>query len=527
MKKQIMLFFALLLAVQINANNISVSNVSLTGQNTTDKFWLVQFDISWENAWRVSSTPSNHDAAWVFVKYRVASGEWKHAWLNETGHTAPTGSRIDNGLLTPGLVFNATTNPGMGAFISSDATGLFPTFTKNAVQLRWNYGSNGVADDAWIDIQVFAIEMVYVPQGAFTVGTGGTETGSFTNGSWTAGNTIALSIANEDPLSVAQSAGSLWGTTTTGNSSIGAAGSLAATFPKGFGAFYCMKYEISQQGYVDFLNSLKTSQATIRYATGLNNIRYGITVSNWVFSTSTPYVAYNALSWSDLAAYLDWSGLRPMTELEFEKACRGVAGEVANEYAWGSTDIAQNTQLNNAGLSNETGLATANCQYGNSARAWGNSCRLHVSPVMHPMRVGIFATATSGRVQAGATFYGIMEMSGNVRERAITVGNPEGRGFTGTHGNGTLDATTGEADVLTWPGISATGVGFRGGNYFQSEAVLRVSDRAEAAYTKTERFEQIYYFIIYCTSLDNTGCYQCAGEPNFIADFGGRGVRSE
>ena len=29
------------------------------------------------------------------------------------------------------------------------------------------------------------------------------------------------------------------------------------------------------------------------------------------------------ISWSDMSAYLDWSGLRPMTELEYEKACRG------------------------------------------------------------------------------------------------------------------------------------------------------------------------------------------------------------
>ena len=32
--------------------------------------------------------------------------------------------------------------------------------------------------------------------------------------------------------------------------------------------------------------------------------------------------ACNFLNWNDLAAYLQWAALRPMTELEFEKICR-------------------------------------------------------------------------------------------------------------------------------------------------------------------------------------------------------------
>ena len=52
------------------ANNIEVNNISLTGQNTTSDFTLVQFYLSWENSWRISVGPANWDAAWVFVKYR-------------------------------------------------------------------------------------------------------------------------------------------------------------------------------------------------------------------------------------------------------------------------------------------------------------------------------------------------------------------------------------------------------------------------------------------------------------------------
>ena len=67
---------AITLASAGNANNISVTNVSLTGQNTADNYTFVRFDISWENSWRTSSAPANWDAAWIFVKYRVGNGNW-------------------------------------------------------------------------------------------------------------------------------------------------------------------------------------------------------------------------------------------------------------------------------------------------------------------------------------------------------------------------------------------------------------------------------------------------------------------
>lgn len=108
------LMFLMWLPAILQANNISLTNLSLTGKNTTDDFVLVQFDLSWENSWRTSSEPYNWDAAWVFVKYRVSGGDWQHAWLHDTGHTAPSGSTIEIGLLTPGSAFNATTNPGLG-----------------------------------------------------------------------------------------------------------------------------------------------------------------------------------------------------------------------------------------------------------------------------------------------------------------------------------------------------------------------------------------------------------------------------
>lgn len=460
------------------SNNISVSNFSLTGQNVSGHYSMVKFDISWENSWRVSSPLNNWDAAWVFVKYRIGSGEWQHTWLNNTGHINPSGSTITPGLLDPSLPFNSTTNPGLGAFIYRDAYGT-GTFTKTGVQLRWNYGDNGVSDNAIIDIRVYAIEQVYVPQGPFSLGSGGTEDGAFYKYP-----TIAnpYQITSEDAIIVGTTAGNLYypsGLGDTGDQ----LGPIPSAFPKGYNAFYCMKYEISQQGYVDFLNSLTQTQANNRKYNSSGN-RHAITgTSPGSYVTTNPFVAMPFLSWADLAAYLDWSGLRPMTELEYEKSCRGTQTPVVNEYAWGTSERTNSPYtLSNMGQNNEN-IAT---NYSTSTTA-GNvafsSTTFNVN-INGPVRSGIFAGngLNTGRVTSGATFFGIMEMTGNVDERPVTAGNVTGRSFTGKNGNGLIDAD-GNADVLLWPPTAtAVGVGFRGGNFGLTPAWgLQVSDRHFAA----------------------------------------------
>jgi len=510
MKKSVYSFLPVLLlllaASNLNANNIQVSNTKLTGQNTTDSYTLVQFDLSWENSWRTDDLNgdgvTNWDAAWVFVKYRVGTGDWQHASLNNTGHSG-TGATIDAGLLTPGDAFNATTNPGLGVFIYRSANGT-GTFSITGAQLRWNYDANGVADNATVDVQVFAIEMVYVPQGAFTVGTGGTESGSFTNGSWTSGATIPLSISSENALTIGQASDNLWGTSSSGNSTIGGAGTLAASFPKGFAAFYMQKYSITQQQYVDFLNTLTYTQQNNRIdgspdataGTFTNDAsRHKIKIKTSgvnpgtpaVYETEHPYVACNFLSWMDGAAYVDWAGLRPMTELEFEKACRGTLAPVANEFAWGTATVAGSAYtLSNASAANE-GIAT------NYSTTAGNAMYSSTSGTIGgPLRVGIFATGSSTRTEAGASYYGLMELSGNLWERAITVGNATGRAFTGVHGDGALSAN-GHANQTAWPGLIsgevtvATGAGFRGGDWILLATYMRVSDRNNAAFAGSNR----------------------------------------
>jgi hypothetical protein len=89
----------------------------------------------------------------------------------------------------------------------------------------------------------------------------------------------------------------------------------------------------------------------------------------------------------------------------------------------------------------------------------------------------------STRQEAGASYWGIMELSGNLLERPVTVGNATGRLFTGLHGDGML-TSGGEADftALKWPDATANGAGCRGGGCELPSACARVSDRSNAAY---------------------------------------------
>jgi formylglycine-generating enzyme required for sulfatase activity len=105
------------------------------------------------------------------------------------------------------------------------------------------------------------------------------------------------------------------------------------------------------------------------------------------------------------------------------------------------------------------------------------------------MRCGIFmANANNtGRITAGASYYGILELSGNLWERSVTIGNTTGRAFTGLHGDGELDLN-GNAVVANWPGTNASGAGFRGGGWNKGCSIARVSDRYDAASPHTTRY---------------------------------------
>jgi len=610
---------AQLLAVTgASANNIRVSNVSLT-KNAGSSSATVQFDVAWENSWRVTSGPSNWDAAWVFIKYHTGDLNWKSATLDpdDADHVVPAAATLDVGL-------NATR--GLGAFIYRAAPGA-GNVNYNAVKLKWNYGDDAVSDAALVTLDVHAIEMVYVPQGSFQVGdgvarTGTSEIASLVAGGGAAGTAPPFTIASAAAMTVGTTAGSL---SHTGQVA-GTYRAIPATFPNGFGAYYLMKYEASQHQWAAFLNTtsllpaigysyIETLQpivpavvpprdqvngrqvffsadlpapallpvpvppnaapaiptrpivqakfpdrAFVSYpgvpltanmnttANSLNvtvvapfttasllvgqflssnpNIPRGAFVASITNATTfvlggvtaatitagagvPTSITPTALSRPEdvTLAYLDWSGLRPMTEFEYEKAARGPVAPLAGEYAWGTADVALLSYGNpGAGYGHlaEDGLPAeapaANYNY-NGGNAYTRATILQLpagGPLFGPCRVGMFArenyTTTfpndptpvpsfaPARIQSGAGYYGFMDLTGNAAELVarwnFPLASSTAPNFVAEHGDGALGAN-GLQNVTGWNATTppiVTFYGLRGGSF--AEAAVPVSQRA-------------------------------------------------
>ena len=266
-----------------------------------------------------------------------------------------------------------------------------------------------------------------------------------------------------------------------------------------------MKYELTEGQWVEFINGLPSAAARANHdltdsshkntdtVTARNNISCSGTPLTC--STSRPYRPVSYLTWMDLAAFLDWAALRPMTELEFEKMARGPQLPVSGEYAWGDATnlvaVAAISGIDEDGTEEVT-TSGANASYNNVTLSGGDAVN-GGGHTQGPLRNGIFATTFSDRISSGGGYYGVMELSGNLKERVVTIGNATGRAFTGSHGDGVLTTTTGFEGMATnvdWPGIDgqvergvtgAAGSGFRGGSWADSSSLIRVSDRSEAA----------------------------------------------
>ncbi len=285
-------------------------------------------------------------------------------------------------------------------------------------------------------------------------------------------------------------------------------GILPETYPKGYKGFYIMKYELSQEQYCNFLNMLSYTQQKSRIGNNLDNLNKGDYVFGnpkkpscrngiAVFSrknTSQPAVfgcnlnpaepffdkddgqtlACNYMTGADMLSYLDWSGLRPMSELEYEKACRTPNRVIPGEYAWNTTSI---TPLGGLG-----GLSGSTIGTENEIPVNSNINANFGVPSFGPVRCGSFGTSSTNQEQSGGSFYGIMEMSGNLGEMCYSVIGGSSLNTSSSkyeyHGDGSI-AANGDFNVQTYWNRSndVNAFSVRGGSFASPNSFLRVSDR--------------------------------------------------
>lgn len=290
-------------------------------------------------------------------------------------------------------------------------------------------------------------------------------------------------------------------------------GQQPATFPNGYKNFYAMKYEITQEQYVGFLNKLNYVQQNVLLNERLDTLqegtyifsgtrearnRNGIVLKNKIPGMPAIFandlnpadsagqeqdgqeLACNYMSMADMLAYADWAGLRPLTELEYEKMSRPCYPYKprGGEYAWNTTGISPVTTLSDPGTTREKATG-GNANYGGNLDLKG------------PVRAGAFATGVSGHAEAGAGYWGGMELSGNLAEMYYRANNPNGMTllwpetyaggkYMTAHGNGYLapDGGYDGSDAGKKWTETVDDLILRGGSFQSAAGTLRVSDRS-------------------------------------------------
>ncbi|MCM1031433.1 MAG: glycine-rich protein, partial [Oscillibacter sp.] len=465
----------------VKANNIRVEGKTRVVSIVSDTA-IVEVTLRWDNSWR---DDFNWDAAWVFFKFKKRGLEnpWQHAYLSSSGHVLSTATGNEGG----GYTYMVGANAGKVNGLYVMRNGISEGNVSVRLQAKWPLNGTGLTKSDFgnalneIYVAVHAIEMVYVPYGAYYLG----DASSYK--SFAVGDTAAVVIDSENALTLSAK---------NGMPNV----SLAASYPKGYAGFYVMKYETSQEQYVEFLNSLTLDQQKARVAN--NNFstmkrgdyvfgdiaqpscRNGIVFieqrkantpvvfgnnlnpANDLFSTDDGQtLACNYMSIEDMIAYCSWSGLRPMSELEYEKACRRFYPQVPDkgEYAWNT----------NNGVNRLNGLGDLN--YRGDQREQALSYLKNVNSgttnsINGPVRCGLFATSATNQTQAGATYWGVMEMSGNLKELCANVNYSNLNG--GSCGAGVYNPTLWNASTSYY--------GVRGGGFNSADDLLRTSDRTEA-----------------------------------------------
>lgn len=432
MLKKILLCGILLIPSMHFANDIAVKNISFD-----QKAQKVSFDLSWNNSWK---NKKNFDAAWVFVKFVDPEGNYVHGTLASNAHDLKGKQK--------------------GTFeLPSDRVGVFVHLAEMyrgdvswKVQLKLDETAmRKLTKD--LSVQVFALEMVYIPKGDFYVGATEPKAvnyASFYESDATGKPKGPFLISSENQvIKVDPTEGNLYYNIGRSRYRGDSQGTVPATFPKGHDAFYVMKYETTQGFYADFLNALSPELAARLTPHNVKNYykeKGGIRFEKGQYTADTYNRPANFITWDDGATLADWAGLRPMTEFEFTKAARGTAKPIEHEYPWGTST--------KEGLKRKVAL---------------NDELILTDGVLEK------DLNDSNRPVYGASYYWVMDLAGSLWEKCVTIGHPIGRSYTGTHGDGVI-SKEGTATNADWPkGIKEEGgYGYRGGGYYYHG--MKISD---------------------------------------------------
>jgi hypothetical protein len=373
-----------------------VQDVFTTANNAANQTIQIQFDLTWGFSWRDSI---NYDAAWVFAKYKGLDGLWRHAKLNESGLQMGQGS---------GKSIDVSSDK-LGAFVYINSIGS-GTFNGDNIQLQWNYGLDGLTNVTGLEVRVFAVEMVYVPEGEFNVAK-----------RFNGGNVLSAQGDNFPVINTRLTPSLTYNDGTTATVRVKGDSGLDSDndgivdkpdYPTGYRPFYCYKYELTEQQYADFLNCLTPIQISTLGIAGSS-----VTLTNGAYFSSTPNRACENMTAQRALAYADWSGMRPMTILEMNKASYGPYQPIESEFICTS-----------AGCGPSYGV-------GNTSAAVTNG----------PVDVGSLDSSSSTRGSSGSSFYGIDDLTGNAVEWVVRLNFFP---FNSNNGNGILTAN-GTSDA--WP----------------------------------------------------------------------------
>ncbi|MDP6630249.1 MAG: hypothetical protein QGH29_04660 [Kiritimatiellia bacterium] len=364
-------------------STVKIGNVTVEPRD--GKTRTLRFDLSWDHSWRHEV---NHDAIWVFFKVRAEGGTgWQHVRL-AADPASPKGSAAASKVLNPAGYGQAEGTP-LEYIVPGGKDGFLGMFVRTAefgagsvkatgVTAVWDFSANqGIEKDTKVDIMPVGIEMTYIPEGAFDLGGGTTEKArlyKYTDGKQSG---LPYRITSEDAIPTGKKNGSLWAT----DLQPADGGKLTAAFPKGFAAVYCMKKVAACWQYAAFLSTLTPEQYERHQPNKLGEGKRLIVRSGeapdftYTYKENTANHWCTGLNWEDEVTFVAWAGLRPFTELEFEKIGHGPM-----QYGWDTGD-----------------------------------------ELDHP------------------AYWGIDEWNGwrKPRGHIVTVANEKGRSFKGTHGNGT------------------------------------------------------------------------------------------